>query len=179
MAADAACPAGGAVGDDANPYTIAGQSTLEFFGELREKNIQFDLITNSEGSTPDDLAYSYYMLQRKQFYREGPRVFEYQSTDSLQGKAFLFDNRLSAVGSFNVDERSLHINTETMLVIDSPEFNSALANAINRYKEQSLVVGKNGVYLPSSTVEVQPVPFGKQFRMWMLSLLSRSVPFLL
>lgn len=161
------------------PYTIAGRPTLQLFEELREKNIQFDLVTNSEGSTSDDLVYSCYMQQREQFYRKGPRVFEFQSTDSLQGKSFLFDNRLSAVGSFNVDERSLHINTETMLVIDSKEFNSVLAHAVNRYKEQSLVVGKNGAYLPSPTVEAQPVPFGKQFRMWILSLLSRSVPFLL
>ena len=161
------------------PYTIAGQGTMQLFEELRQKDIQFDLVTNSEGTASNDLAYSCYMLQRDQFYRAGPRVFEFQGANSIHGKSFLFDNRLSAVGSFNLDERSLHINTETMLVIDSQEFNSALTNAVNRYKKQSLVVGKNGIYLSCPTVEAQQVPFGKQFRIWVLSLLSRGISFLI
>ena len=66
-----------------------------------------------------------------------------------------------------------------MLVIDSQEFNSALTNAVNRYKKQSLVVGKNGIYLSCPTVEAQQVPFGKQFRIWVLSLLSRGISFLI
>lgn len=161
------------------PYTIAGQGTMQLFEELRQKGIQFDLVTNSEGTASNNLAYSYYMLQRDQLYRTGPRVFEFQGANTIHGKSFLFDNRLSAVGSFNLDERSLHINTETMLVIDSPEFNSALTNAVDRYKKQSLVVGKNGAYLPCPTVEAQQVPFGKQFRIWVLSLLSRGISFLI
>jgi putative cardiolipin synthase len=40
---------------------------------------------------------------------------------ALHAKVFVFDRQRVFVGSMNLDRRSLHVNTEIGLIIDSPE----------------------------------------------------------
>jgi putative cardiolipin synthase len=40
---------------------------------------------------------------------------------SLHAKLFVFDRRRLFIGSMNFDQRSMHLNTEIGLIIDSPE----------------------------------------------------------
>ena len=40
---------------------------------------------------------------------------------SLHAKAYVFDRKRIFIGSANLDPRSMHLNTETGLMIDSPE----------------------------------------------------------
>ena len=46
---------------------------------------------------------------------------------------------LSIVGSFNADMRSAYLDTELMLVIDSPEINAQLRGVIADYQASSVV----------------------------------------
>ena len=50
-------------------------------------------------------------------------MYECIADHSLHTKTILVDDRLSAVGSYNYDMRSTYLDTEMMLVIDSPELN--------------------------------------------------------
>ncbi len=49
---------------------------------------------------------------------------------TLHTKVFLFDRRYLFVGSLNLDPRSIEINAEMGLLIDSPEFTGAMAVAV-------------------------------------------------
>ena len=46
---------------------------------------------------------------------------------ALHAKAFVFDRQRVFVGSMNLDQRSLHLNTEIGLIIDSPELARQIA----------------------------------------------------
>ena len=45
-----------------------------------------------------------------------------RSKASLHSKAVVFDRRKVVIGSFNLDPRSMSINTEVVVVVDSSEF---------------------------------------------------------
>jgi putative cardiolipin synthase len=46
---------------------------------------------------------------------------------SLHAKLFVFDRQRIFIGSMNFDQRSMHLNTEIGLIIDSPELAQQLA----------------------------------------------------
>lgn len=134
------------------PYIALTNSTFNsIFNTIKAQNIT--LLTNSLASAANLPAYSTYNSSRKKFAKTNLNIYEYQSdTDSLHAKSFIFDNRLSAVGSFNLDERSIRIDTETMLLIDSIDFAESLNNALNTYLNKSLKVDKNGKHIPDQNV---------------------------
>ena len=47
---------------------------------------------------------------------------------SLHAKLFVFDRTSLFIGSMNFDQRSMHLNTEIGLIIDSPELAQQVAN---------------------------------------------------
>jgi len=65
------------------------------------------------------------------------RSFGGSSTASLHAKTFGVDDSRIFVGSFNVDRRSIDINTELGLVIDSPRLAGEVSTAMDRAKLRS------------------------------------------
>ena len=57
-------------------------------------------------------------------------VKEYHTKFGLHAKTMVFDGRYTFVGSFNVDPRSVNINTEMGFLVDSRELASAVASSI-------------------------------------------------
>ena len=141
--------------------------------------IKFTMLTNSMTSSPNFPAFSNYYCHRKKFLRIGTKIFEYQSKDSIHGKSILFDNRISAVGSFNMDSRSMYIDTECMLIIDSPELAAQLGGALNRVREKSLMVGYDNQYAAAGQPGAVKAPKIKTSAMELLYCLLRPFQFLL
>ena len=129
-------------------------------------------------SSPNLPAFSCYTFERKGLVKTGVQIYEYQSEDSIHGKSYLFDGHISAVGSFNLDDRSLYIDTESMLVIDSPEFYQELSGAIESYQAKALLVGPDNRYVPDEQVQEQPFPTFKRGLMHVASWLFRLFQFL-
>ena len=59
-------------------------------------------------------------------------------------KAVLIDERLSVVGSYNLDMRSTYLDTELMLVIDSKKLNQQIRSTEADYMEKSREILANG-----------------------------------
>ena len=134
-------------------------------------------LTNSLASAKNLPAYPNYYFQRKKFLQAGVNIYEFQDTDSIHGKSFILDDRISVVGSFNLDSRSIYLDTETMLVIDSPELTRTFSDYHRKIIGQSLKVGKDNKYLPSDTVTATPVLRGKRLTYFLSHLLLRPFQF--
>lgn len=154
------------------PYSTANKQVLSAFSNIADK-VPFTLLTNSLASTPNIPGYSTYYSQRGKFLQTGATIYEYQNTSSIHGKAMLVDDTLAAVGSLNMDDRSLHLSTETMLIIDSPKFNRQLRGAMQQYQNSSLIVGQNNAYIPSQSVQEVSVPQSKKTIILLASVLFR------
>lgn len=121
------------------PYFIPGNEGMQLFGDLRKRDVRVRVLTNSLESATVLVAQSGYMHYRLPLLEEGVEIHEVrslpgnargsgQATDmtrygnySLHAKLFVFDRQKLFIGSMNFDQRSMHLNTEIGLIIDSPE----------------------------------------------------------
>ena len=158
------------------PYATANSYLLETMEEVAD-DAELVMLTNSVASSPNFPAFSNYFSQRRQFVSTGAKIYEYQSYDSIHGKSLVIDNRISAVGSLNLDDRSFYIDTENMLIIDSPEFAARLNAAMDDYIDHSALVGADNHYLdPDQALEPS---IGKTLLMYIISIFSRMVQYLI
>ncbi|HEV2703862.1 MAG TPA: phospholipase D family protein [Steroidobacteraceae bacterium] len=132
-----------------NPYIVPTQGESNMLKELRDRQVQVGIITNSLQSTRDPLAFAGYTRSRKDLLRHGINLYEVRAqlgstrgsgqtprvsrlgTYGLHGKLVVFDRQRVFIGSMNFDERSRHLNTEIGLLIDSPELADLTAARFN------------------------------------------------
>ena len=160
------------------PYATANRDTLAALKAIAS-DAQVDFLTNSVSSTPNFPAFSAYQARRQQFLDTGVRIHEYQSTDSIHGKSCTADGHLAVVGSFNLDDRSLYIDTESVLVIDSPEFCQVLDGCLDDLFAQSAQVGPDNRYLPDQAVPLVEASAGKRALMRAVGVVSQALRFLI
>ncbi len=127
------------------PYFIPGDEGTRLFADLRERQVRVRVLTNSLESSTVLAAHSGYMRYRIPLLQTGVEIYEVRSllgntrgsgqtksmtrhgTYSLHAKLFVFDRQRLFVGSMNFDQRSMHLNTEIGLIIDSPELAQQIA----------------------------------------------------
>ncbi len=136
-----------------SPYIVLSnniESALNTFGQTGKK---YEILTNSMQSSPNLPAYSIYLSDKKDILETGATIYEFQDSNAIHAKTYIVDDRMSIIGSFNMDPRSEYIDTEIMLAIDSQEFTNYLLKIVDLYKGHSLVVGEDGDYLYNPLVE--------------------------
>ena len=127
------------------PYLIPGDEGMQMFNDLRQRNVRVRILTNSLESSTVILAQSGYIKYRLPLLQAGVELYEVRSllgntrgsgqtkaisrygNYSLHAKLFVFDRKSLFIGSMNFDQRSMHLNTEIGLIIDSPELAQQLA----------------------------------------------------
>ncbi|SDN99241.1 phospholipase D-like domain-containing protein [Alkalicoccus daliensis] len=152
-----------------SPFVIPSDNMRQHWGTA--ENIEITLLTNSLAATPNLPTYSRYGgSYREELAASSINLYEYQGPEqSIHGKSYVIDDRISAVGSFNLDPRSAYISTESMLIIDSEEVAAALTQQLDALiDEESLEVKEDGSYEESEQVEEAEVPFSKAAgrRLW-------------
>jgi len=154
------------------PYVTGNEDILNTFQKVAEK-VDLIIQTNSLASTPNYFGFSNYYGNRQKIVNTGVNIYEYQSYDSVHNKSITIDDRLSLIGTFNMDDRSLHINSEVMLVVDSQELTVELLNKVDALRQQSSIVTKN------NEAESLPVSFLKKILIYLFYILLRPLQFLI
>ncbi|NLL43352.1 MAG: phospholipase D family protein [Firmicutes bacterium] len=115
-----------------SPYFIPTPA-MEKFLPSRPLAAETVIVTNHPGSPgyANLSAMAGYLNRKQSVKRLAAEIHEYYDPSrSLHAKTYVFDSRLSLVGSFNFDARSSFLSTESMVVIDSPEFAELLTEKI-------------------------------------------------
>ncbi|CAH0294427.1 Cardiolipin synthase C [Peribacillus sp. Bi96] len=132
-----------------SPYIVPASMLKENVPKEMHSTADWTILTNSVTSTPNVIAFSGYLALRDDIVETGARLYEYSKLYSLHGKSVVYDQRLSAVGSFNLDSRSAFLNTESMVVIDSEAFAEQLIGAIeSKIADSTLVADKKRYIQP-------------------------------
>ncbi len=133
------------------PYFVAGNETMNLVKTLRSRGVRVRILSNSLGSTDCPIIHVGYIRYRKALVMNGVEMYEFKPDaksvppkhhrtgsrsvwTSLHAKAFVFDRRTVFVGSLNVTQRSMRLNTEMGLIVDSPE----LARQVSMAFEQAI-----------------------------------------
>lgn len=142
-----------------SPYFVPGREGSAWLRSLAARGVRVAILTNSLAATDVGPVYAGYARYRVELLRAGVRLFELQpasrldagaaaradggdarargigsspggsSGASLHAKVFGLDRRRVFVGSFNLDPRSVRLNTEMGVVLDSPALGAQLAKA--------------------------------------------------
>jgi putative cardiolipin synthase len=116
------------------PYFVPGRDGVEFFRDVRARGVRVAIITNSLASTNHVAVHSGYVPYRKALLEGGVELYELkvdaaeESADTgepdrltLHTKAVVVDRRVLFVGSLNLDPRSIDINSEMGIFLDTPQ----------------------------------------------------------
>jgi putative cardiolipin synthase len=127
-------------------YLIPTLELEQAIQRARERGVEVRILTNSINSNNHLTAHSAYRKHVRQLVEMGVDVHEVRvdaedrdlyiespSEDKslcLHAKVLLFDDDRVFVGSANLDPRSLHINTEMGLLIESKSLNTAMRRVL-------------------------------------------------
>lgn len=128
-----------------SPYFVPMDAGVEWLAELEQKGIEVKVLTNSLATNDIVAVHTGYEDYRRPLIEAGVDLFELQpitddptgqrllglsspSQTNLHSKVFIVDRHDAMVGSFNLDPRSINLNTEAMLSIYSPDIAGELAD---------------------------------------------------
>lgn len=131
-----------------SPYYVPGKGGVQLVRDLVAKGVRVVIITNSLASNNHVPVHSGYARYRKDVIRAGAELYEARAnaarelsgndagpeTLTLHTKAILIDRRQVFVGSLNLDPRSIEINAEMGLLIDS----EAMVDSFTQNMDQNL-----------------------------------------
>lgn len=127
-------------------YLIPRGRGLRSLSRLARQGISVRILTNSLLSSDAATTYAGYQRFRRRLLRNGVELYELrgrggadpgdqatlgeQASAKLHSKTAVVDRRYVFIGSFNADPRSVNLNTEVALLIDSPELATRVAGFI-------------------------------------------------
>lgn len=132
-----------------SPYFVPGQPATDALCKLAKNGVRVKVLTNSLASNDVAAVHAGYTKYRKPLLRCGVELFELNealtaqerrvfswlpglSKSSLHAKTMAFDKEKMFVGSFNFDQRSLHINNEIGLLFEQPKLAGQAAGNFDR-----------------------------------------------
>jgi len=139
-------------------YLVLLDGGFEALDAMTDRGVTVKLATNSMTSNNHLAAFVGYAKQRQRLLETGAELYEMRpdarseralftaaqleeqkTTFGLHAKTMVFDRKIAFVGSFNVDPRSVNLNTEMGLLVES----EALANAIANSIENDIAAGNS------------------------------------
>ena len=139
-----------------SPYLLPGEGFLDLLGGYGKKAAPVRILAPSMAANDTALVHSHYRKYRDDILRHGAELYEFRADGTeeiyaianapgivsqsvgLHMKTFVGDRNTSFIGSLNMDPRSIKINTEGGLRIES----ASLAEELAQYLEQ-LMDGEN------------------------------------
>ena len=170
-----------AQGDDVllqTPYIICNHKMYDDLEQLAASR-QVRVLTNAVENGANPSGCSDYLREKQNILSRGLDVYEVVCGQSLHTKTILIGDDLSAVGSFNADMRSVYLDTELMLVVESEEVNAALRQESETYITQSRLALHDGGTEYGARFEETALPWAKRALYGVLSVVSRPVRHLL
>jgi cardiolipin synthase C len=123
-----------------SPYLVPGDGGMRLLDTLRQRDVRVRILTNSLASTDMPIVHAGYRHYRTRMLEDGVQLYEVRPTlgkpegsggsglkspssgqFALHAKVFVLDRQRLFVGSMNFDRRSLRLNTEIGVLIESPE----------------------------------------------------------
>ncbi|MEJ2385063.1 MAG: phospholipase D family protein [Xanthomonadales bacterium] len=138
-----------------SPYFVPGKEGVRALNAAAARGAQVRVYTNSLAATDVAAVHAGYRKSRRdllaggvELYEMMPRLaadeagerslaFSGSSGASLHAKMFIIDRRRVFIGSLNLDPRSIDLNTEIGLLIESPELAAHLAAGIERTQDNA------------------------------------------
>jgi putative cardiolipin synthase len=130
------------------PYFIPRKGGIELIRKIRDKGVRVTVLTNSLATNNHTPVHSAYASYRRRLLDAGVELWEARVDAAkiilpdgetqldkltLHTKGILIDRKRVFVGSLNLDPRSIDINTEMGLLVDSAEMVSGMTDSVREH----------------------------------------------
>ncbi|MEH6589686.1 MAG: phospholipase D family protein [Halioglobus sp.] len=133
-----------------SPYFVPGEEFTRYLTGRVKQGVKVKILTNSLASNDVGLVHAGYMRYREDLLAGGVDLYEYKATreetlgdmenrksihsnkTSLHAKFFGFDRSHMFIGSFNLDSRSVMLNTELGAYFQKPDKAAELSDVFDR-----------------------------------------------
>ena len=129
------------------PYIICSKKMYQDLKEITDGGTSVEIVINAVENGTNPFGCTDYLNQKKKLRNTGVHIYEYLGKQAEHTKTVLADDRISIVGSCNFDMRSVYLDTEMMLVIDSPELNAQIRSQIENMKVKCRHMQPDGMVL--------------------------------
>jgi putative cardiolipin synthase len=157
-----------------SPYLVPSRALQQGLRDALERGVRVRILTNSLATTDNLWPQSGYVGHKEPLVRSGVELWEYAGPECLHTKAAVFDGRTVVVGSFNLDPRSEHLNTEVALVVENGELAAEMLATLDKHLERAVRIDERGY--PKGADE--PYPGVPPRKVWKLRLLRLLTPFI-
>jgi cardiolipin synthase C len=155
------------------PYLVPTKELLDGIQAAKKRGVaKIEMITNSISSNDSMLVQLGYETSKKKLLQLGVDLWEYNGPDTLHAKSAVLDDRVAVIGSFNIDPRSQHLNTETAVAINDRETARQLLRNINAHKAACTRITLHRL---DAANEAAKMPAGKRFK---VSVMKALLPLL-
>jgi phosphatidylserine/phosphatidylglycerophosphate/cardiolipin synthase-like enzyme len=157
-----------------SPYLVPGERGMALFRALRARGVTLRILTSSLAATDAPVVHIGYARYRESMLKLGIELYELRpeigaqnsrfgafgpSRARLHAKAMAVDGRFLLVGSMNLDPRSIDLNSELGLLVNSPP----LAEELHRLFDEVVSTSSYRLQLgaDSSVRWIMQAPGGK------------------
>jgi phosphatidylserine/phosphatidylglycerophosphate/cardiolipin synthase-like enzyme len=126
--------------DIQSPYLVTTDESRQLLADAVARGVKIRILTNSLASTDNLEAFSGYQRDRKKLLKTGAHIYEFrpdaacrmklmtgalrekpdfQPIFGLHAKSMIIDDKTAIIGTFNLDPRSTHLNTECFVVVNN------------------------------------------------------------
>ena len=123
-----------------SPYLVPDAEFGRVLQAALERNVRVRILTNSYTSTNHLIVYPAYRDMIRRFQKLGAEVWESAGPRIFHAKTVVIDARVAVVMSFNFDPRSAHLDTQTGVVVDSPDVAAQLLLAVDSHFQTATAV---------------------------------------
>ncbi len=101
------------------PYLVVDDVFLDLLTELRSRDVNITIITNSLATTDVVIAHGAYLHTKRKLLQLGIHIYEYYSANEMfHSKTFLIDSSIVLAGSYNFDNLSRYTISESMVRVN-------------------------------------------------------------
>lgn len=157
-----------------SPYLVPSRAFQQGLRRALERGVRVRILTNSLATTDNLWPQAGYVGHKKPLVRSGIELWEYVGPECLHTKAAVFDGKTVVVGSFNLDPRSEHLNTEVALVVEDDGLAAEMLATMDENLKRAARIDERGH--PEGADE--PYPGIPKKKIWKLRLLRLLTPFI-
>ena len=138
--------------DIQSPYLVTTELSRSAFRKAVKRGVKIRILTNSLASTDNLEAFSGYQRDRNALLETGVEIYEFKPdaksryqvmTGALQkkmdftpvfglhAKTMVVDKKICVIGTFNLDPRSAHLNTECITIMHSEEISKGVLKGMD------------------------------------------------
>ncbi len=158
------------------PYVICNEEMYDDLRDVCGHTDHVSILLNAVENGANPWGCTDYLNQKQAILQTGTTIYEFIGDQSVHTKTMLIDDHISIVGSYNLDMRSTYLDTEMMLLVDSPELNSSLRRIAEKQMLQCRRVSPDGMVKDGPNYVPRPLPQQKKRVYFMMRRLTRLEP---